>query len=151
MSTIKGKGKGKFTLEQATKAQMGVDVQLYSFFNLSTRWGRCSRPRPSRFTPGKSLCTFYRRLGGSQGHSGRVQKNLVPTAIQSPDHPAHSKSQYWLSYSSPHQQINSTKSLKHSKVFIFRVKQTTIPLALPDYSSLINPNIKSLTYHFINP
>jgi hypothetical protein len=30
--------KKRFNLEQATKAQSGVDVQLYSFFNLSARW-----------------------------------------------------------------------------------------------------------------
>ena len=29
----------KFTFEQATKAQGGVEVYLYSFFNLSARWG----------------------------------------------------------------------------------------------------------------
>jgi hypothetical protein len=28
-----------FTLEQATKAQRGVEVWLYSFFNLGTKWG----------------------------------------------------------------------------------------------------------------
>jgi hypothetical protein len=30
--------KVKFTLEQATNAQRGVDVYLYSFFNLGRRW-----------------------------------------------------------------------------------------------------------------
>jgi hypothetical protein len=29
----------KFTLTQAMKAQRGVEVRLYSFFNLGTRWG----------------------------------------------------------------------------------------------------------------
>jgi len=28
----------KFTLEEAMKAQRGVQVSLYSFFNLGTRW-----------------------------------------------------------------------------------------------------------------
>ena len=28
-----------FTLEQTTKPQMGVEVQLYSFFNFGARWG----------------------------------------------------------------------------------------------------------------
>jgi len=27
-----------FTLEQATKTQRGVEVELYSFFNLGARW-----------------------------------------------------------------------------------------------------------------
>ena len=29
----------EFTLEQATKGQRGVEVSLYSFFNLGARWG----------------------------------------------------------------------------------------------------------------
>jgi len=40
----------KVTLEQAIKAQRGVDVELYSFFNLGAIWGRWSTPRPGRFT-----------------------------------------------------------------------------------------------------
>ena len=42
-----------FTLKQATKAQRGADVQLYTSFNLGARWGGWSTPRPGRFTPGK--------------------------------------------------------------------------------------------------
>jgi hypothetical protein len=49
----KEKVKVKFTLEQATKAQRGVEVYLYSFFNLGARWCGWSTPRPGRFTPGK--------------------------------------------------------------------------------------------------
>jgi hypothetical protein len=33
------KVKVKFTLEQAMKAQMEVQVKLYSFFNVGARWG----------------------------------------------------------------------------------------------------------------
>jgi len=52
----KVKTKVKFTLEQAMKAQRGsrgVEVQLYSFFNLGVRWGGWSTLCPGRFTPGK--------------------------------------------------------------------------------------------------
>jgi hypothetical protein len=49
----KWKDKVKFTLEQATKAQGGVKVLLYFFFNLGIRWGEWLLPRPGRFTPGK--------------------------------------------------------------------------------------------------
>jgi hypothetical protein len=45
--------KVKFTLEQVTKAQTGVEVHLYCFFNLGDRWGGWSVPRPGRFTLGK--------------------------------------------------------------------------------------------------
>ena len=40
--------KVKFTQEQATKTQMGRDVQLYFTFNLGARWGWVvnATPRP---------------------------------------------------------------------------------------------------------
>jgi hypothetical protein len=55
-------------------------------------------PRPGRFTPGKTRYPLYRRLGGPQGRSGRVQKISPPTEIRSPDRPARSESLYRLSY-----------------------------------------------------
>src|SRR5215472_14194103 len=51
--------------------------------------------------PGKTRYPLCRRLGGPQGRSGRVRKNLAPTGIRSPDRPAHSQSLYRLSYRSP--------------------------------------------------
>jgi hypothetical protein len=44
-------------------------------------WVVSSPPRP-HFTPGKTQCTFYRRLGGPQGQSGWAE-NVVLTGIQS--------------------------------------------------------------------
>jgi hypothetical protein len=65
------KAKVKFTLEQATKTQRGVEVWLYSFFNLGANGGGWSTPRPGRFTPGKETrYPLYRRRGGSQDRSG---------------------------------------------------------------------------------
>jgi hypothetical protein len=49
----KGKVKVKASPEQATKAQWGVEVYLYSFFNLSARLGGWSTPRPAALPPGK--------------------------------------------------------------------------------------------------
>jgi len=45
--------KGKGLLGQVTKAQGGVDVYLYSSFNLGTRLRGWPTPRPGRFTPVK--------------------------------------------------------------------------------------------------
>ena len=49
------KVKVKFTLDQAMKAQRGIDVQLYSFFNLDARWewvvNTTSRPLNPRENP----------------------------------------------------------------------------------------------------
>jgi len=45
--------------------------------------GELSAARPGRtLPPGKSRYTLYRRLGGTQGRSGRAE-NLVPTGIRS--------------------------------------------------------------------
>ena len=59
--------KVKFTLEQAMKAQRGSRGTLCSFFNLGTRWGGWSTPRPGRtLPPGKTRYPSCRRLGGPQ-------------------------------------------------------------------------------------
>ena len=64
--------KVKVTLQQATKSQRGVEVQLCSFLNLGARCGWLT-PRPGRLTPGKETqYPLYRRLGGLQGRSGQL-------------------------------------------------------------------------------
>jgi len=45
----------KVTLEQATEVQRWSRVELYSFFDLSARWGEWSTPRSGRITFGKDL------------------------------------------------------------------------------------------------
>jgi hypothetical protein len=37
-------------------------------------WDRLSTPHPFGFTPGNDMVSIFRRLGGSQGPSGRVPK-----------------------------------------------------------------------------
>jgi hypothetical protein len=98
-----GKGKGKrYTLQQATKAQRGVEVYLYSFLNLGVRWGGCSTPRPGRFTSRKDPVPIVQEVGWAPGPVGTGVENLVPTEIRSPDRPARSQSLYRLSYPGPH-------------------------------------------------
>ena len=69
-----------FTLEQATKLHLGVEVNLYSFFNLSIGRGWVINPTPRRlYSPEKvTQHPFYRRLDGPQGRSGRVGKCRPP-------------------------------------------------------------------------
>jgi hypothetical protein len=78
----------------------GIEVQLYSFFNLGTRWGGWSTPHPGRplypkERPGTPCIGGW---GGPQGPSGQVRKISPPTGIPSPDRPAHSESLYRLRY-----------------------------------------------------
>jgi hypothetical protein len=61
------------------RTRVGVEVQLYCFFNLGARWGGRLTPRHGRFISGKETrYPLYRRLGGPQGWSGRVRKILTP-------------------------------------------------------------------------
>jgi hypothetical protein len=70
----------KFSFEQATKAQKGSDIALFSLIS-ALDGGGWSTPRPGRFIPG----THY--IGG------RVRKMSPTTGIRSPDRPAVSE---WL-------------------------------------------------------
>ena len=79
--------KANVSVEQAMKTQR-VDVHLYSFFNLSARWGWVvnGTPRP-----------LYSRER-DRGRCGRVRKISSPTGIRSPKRPFRSESLYRLSY-----------------------------------------------------
>jgi hypothetical protein len=63
--------KVKFALDRPWWPRGGVELYLYSFFNLGARWGGWLAPCPGRFTPGKeNRYPLYRRLGRPQGRSG---------------------------------------------------------------------------------
>ena len=75
------------TVEQPMKAQRGVEILPYSFFNLAAGWGVWLTPHSSRFSTGTRY-PLYRSLGGPQGRSGRVRKILFtpgfdPRTVQS--------------------------------------------------------------------
>ena len=60
--------------------------------------GEWSAARPGRtLSPGKTRYSFYRRLGGPQGRSGRAE-NLVSTGIRSRTVQSVTQSLYRLSY-----------------------------------------------------
>jgi hypothetical protein len=85
---------------------MGVEVYLYSFFNLGSRWGGWSTTRPSGFTPGKEIrYPIYRRLDGAPGPVWTGVENLARTGIRSPDPAARSESLYRLSYPGTYQNV----------------------------------------------
>jgi hypothetical protein len=58
-------------------------------------------PRPDGVLPGMTRYPLYKRLGGPQGRSGRVQKISRPTRSRTPDRPARSESLYRLCYPGP--------------------------------------------------
>ena len=59
---VKVKLKVNFSLEQAKKAKRGVELQLYSFFNLGARcgWVINAKPPPLYPPPGKTRYPLYR-------------------------------------------------------------------------------------------
>ena len=66
--------KVNFTLEQATKAQRGSRGIALLFFILGASWWYVVGATFQCCTLGKETCyPLYRRLGGPQGRSGRVQ------------------------------------------------------------------------------
>ena len=69
----------KFTPEQTTKAREGVEIYLYSFFNLGARWGGWSTPRHGRFTPGKDPVPIVQEAGWSPGPVWTDTENRAPT------------------------------------------------------------------------
>ena len=80
---------------------MGVEVWLYSSFNLGAIWGWVVNATPRPFISWeKSRNALYRRLGGPQGRSGRVRKTSPPPKFDAPTvQPV--ESLYRLSYPGP--------------------------------------------------
>ena len=75
--------KVKFILEQAVKAQRGVEIWLSSFFNLGSRWG-CGQCHALATLPlGNRPSTHCTGLGGLQDCSGWVQQILLPIGFDS--------------------------------------------------------------------
>jgi hypothetical protein len=66
--------KAKFIQEQAMTAHRGsTAIQLYSSFNLGTRWGVGGQHHaPAALPLGKTWYPLYRKLDRPQGQSGQV-------------------------------------------------------------------------------
>jgi len=92
----------KFSLEQATKAQRGVDIQRYSFFNLGPKMGVGGQGHALAALPtGKDPVPIVWEAGWIPEPVWTSAENLAPTGIRSPDRPARSESLYRLSYPGP--------------------------------------------------
>ena len=94
--------KVKVALEQTMKDQRRSRViALFSLIS-ALDGGRWLTSSPCRFIPAKETrCPLCKRWDKSQGRSGRVPENFVPTGFRSQDWPAHSQSLYRLSYRGP--------------------------------------------------
>ena len=79
------------TLKQAMNVQREVEVQLYSFSNLGTRWSGWSTPSPRPFYPREDLVPIVQEAGCAPGQVWKGAENLPHTGIRSPDRPARSQ------------------------------------------------------------
>jgi len=74
------------------KAQGGVEVEFYSFFNLGVRQDGWSTPRPDRFAPGNDPVPLVQEAGWAPRPAWRSAKNVASTGIRHPDRIARSES-----------------------------------------------------------
>ena len=95
-NSIKAGVKVKVTLEQASKAQRGSEVELYTFFNLGSGWGWVVSATP------RSL--YHRRPGThcTGGWGWTDAENLAPHRHSIPGPPSPWQSLYRLSYPGSH-------------------------------------------------
>ena len=88
-------------------------------------WVDGQRRAPTALPPGKTPYALFRRLGGPQGRSGGVRKNLAPTGIRSPDRPARSESLYRLRYPGPRPLWLTYRNSMMCYNLIFHITETT--------------------------
>ena len=109
---------------------MGVQVQLYCFFDLNSRWGWVVNATPGPLYPGKDTrYPLYRRLCGLHRRSGRERNISPPTRIQSPDRRVRSESLYRLSHPGPRNvrcAVYFSKTAVPYLRFTFLINGTTI-------------------------
>ena len=104
-----------FALQQATRAQRGSRGIALLFHDLGTRWRWVVSVTPQQpLPPGKTRQPLYRRLVGTQGRYGQMQKISPPTGIRSPDRPARSESLYRLSYPDPQNIEVTQKNIRNA-------------------------------------
>jgi hypothetical protein len=79
---------------------MGTRVELYSFFNLSTRYGLVVNATPQPLYPWeRDPLSYVLEAGWAPGPV--CTENLIPTGSRSPDRPALRESLYRLRYPGP--------------------------------------------------
>jgi hypothetical protein len=80
---VKVKVKVKFSLEQAMKAQRGVEVKHYFLFNLGPRRGWVDNATLRTLSAGKETrLTILEEAGWAPGPVWTGEENLAPTGIR---------------------------------------------------------------------
>ena len=84
-------------MEQAIKAQRGVQIYLYSFFNVDVRCGCVVNATPlAHYLWERYPGSIVQEVEWFLRSVWKDAENLTPTRIRSPDRPAHSESLYRL-------------------------------------------------------
>jgi len=88
-----------FALWPDMKSHLGVEVQLYSFCNLSARWGWVVNATPrSLFARERDPGHIVEDAGWAPAPVCTCAENFAATGIRSPDRPSRSEWLYRLSY-----------------------------------------------------
>jgi hypothetical protein len=84
------------------RPRRGLELKLYSFFNLGARWGvGGQRHAPAALPTGKRPCATVQEAGRAPKPVWTGAEYIAPAGIRSSDRPAHSVSLYQLSYPDP--------------------------------------------------
>ena len=98
----------------------GVEVWLYSFFNLGPRWGCVVNATPRPLYPReRDPAYMVQETGMAQRPVWTCEENLALTGIRSPDRPALRHSLYRLSYRI---QITIGRQLLVQVIYTFNLK-----------------------------
>ena len=98
-SASAGEGKGKGNVHSQNRPRRpggGVELYLYSFFNLDVRSGWVVNATPRPRTPWNDPVPLTQEAGWAPGPVWTGEENLAPTVFRSPDRPVRSQSLYWL-------------------------------------------------------
>jgi hypothetical protein len=82
--------KVRLTLHLPWRHKEGIEVQLYSFLNLGTRWGGWLAPRSGRFNAWITWYSLYKLQGGPSGSFWTGAEDLAYKGIWSPACPTFS-------------------------------------------------------------
>ena len=106
MTVVISKGKGKVRPGTGHEDIWGVDVYLYSFFNLGATWGWVvnATPRPL-YRRERDPVPILQKAGWAMGPVWVGAKNLALSGTRFQDRQARSESLYQLSYRCPLKQF----------------------------------------------
>jgi hypothetical protein len=143
---VAGKGKGKIKVEfpynRPRRSIGGVEIHLYSFFNLADGWGGWSTPRPVALPPVKTWYPLYRWLVGPWAGLDWCGKSR-PRRNSNPAPSYRRESLYRLNYPGPHTSWVDSKNIDKS-IYKIKLSGRGSSVGISTRYGLDGPGIESL-------